>query len=337
MIDWTKGFTSQFYAAVVDPVTWGDRERIEITGGSINKESSGLMQSANITCVRYEQGLERWVRIYLVARQGGNSERVALFTGLDSSPDREINGLLETNPVQIYSVLKPADDILLSRGWYAPASFVGADLVKQLLSVSPAPILIDGVSPRLDNSIIAEDGESNLSMVHKILQAINWRLKLSGDGTIHIVPKAIKTSYALDTMEHDIVEPKITVKRDWYKCPNVFRAIEDDLIGIARDDSPDSPLSTVNRGREVWAEDTNCDLNDGESVAEYAIRRLKEEQSANTIIEYNRRFVPELDPTDLLSINFAAQNISGIYSIDSQSITLGYGAKVSEEVSKYER
>ena len=337
MIDWTKGFTSQYYVSVIDPVTWRDRERIEIVDGSITKNTTGLLQSADVTCVKYVRGLERWLRIYLIAKQNDETERVALFTGLDSSPDREINGTYETNPVQIYSVLKPADDVLLSRGWYAPAAFVGADLVKQLLSVSPAPIKISDNSPRLQSAIIAEDGETNLSMAHKILKAINWRIKLSGDGIINIVPKSDKASYRLDTMECDIVEPKITVKRDWYQCPNVFRAIEDDLIGIARDDSPDSPLSTVNRGREVWAEDTNCDLNDGESVAEYAIRRLKEEQSANTIIEYDRRFVPDIEPTDLLALNFAAQEIDGTYEIMSQSITLGHGAKVSEEVNKYER
>ena len=279
-MDWSKGYTASYYMAVVDPITWRDIKVIEITDGTIKKETNNLMQSADVTCLNYARNVEQWVRIWLTAKQGDESMHEPLFTGLAVSPDRDINGLIENNSVECYSVLKPADDVLLERGWYAPEGFKGSLIVKQLLGICPAPIVEEDFSPTLASSIIAEDGESNLSMAIKVLKSIDWQLKIAGDGTITICPKSDKTVARFDTLEMDIIEPTITVKHDWYSCPNVFRAIDEDLVGIARDDSENSPLSTVNRGREIWAEETNCDLNDNETVAEYAFRRLKEEQQS---------------------------------------------------------
>lgn len=336
-MNWNKGYSASYYMTIVDSKTWRDLERIEIIDGSIKKDVSNLMQSADVTCMRYPRNIEQWVRIWLDAKQGETSEHVALFTGLAVSPDRDINGLIETNAVECYSVLKPADDILLERGWYAPEGFKGSALVRQLLGVVPAPIVEEDFSPSLASSIIAEDGETKLSMANKILTAINWRLIIDGDGTIHICSKPSGASIIFDALEMDIIEPKIKVSYDWYDCPNIFRAIEEDLIGIARDDSEDSPLSTVNRGREIWAEEINCKLNDGESVAEYAYRRLKEEQKRETSITYDRRFVPGIEPTDIVRLHLPAQNVDGDFIIESQNIGLGFGARVSEVAELWQK
>ena len=318
----------------VDPSTWRDIKVVEILDGSVKKENGNLMESADVTCTNYPQNVEQWVRIWLDAKQGDTSEHVALFTGLAVSPEREINGLSETNSVECYSVLKPADDILLDRGWYAPEGFKGSALVRQLLAVTPAPIIEEDFSPSLASSIIAEDGETRLTMAWKILKAIDWRLKISGNGIITICSKPAQPLATFDAIKMDIIEPQLKTSYDWYDCPNVFRAIEDDLVGIARDDSANSFLSTVNRGREIWQEETNCNLSDGETVAEYAMRRLKEEQQKETTVSYNRRFIPDITPLDIVQLHLPAQKIEGIYEIQSQSIALGYGARVSEEVIK---
>ena len=105
------------------------------------------------------------------------------------------------------------------------------------------------------------------------------------------------------------------------------------MTAVARDDSEVSALSTVVRGREVWMEETNCDMNDGESIEEYALRRLKEEQARSTAISYSRRFLPDIGPGDLIKLNYPAQSLQGVYKISEQTIELGYGAKMTEEVN----
>lgn len=331
-MDWTKGFSAACRMDIVDPETWRDVEEKSIMKGSIDKTEDGLRESADIECRDFETNAEKWIRVWLYARQDGSAAREALFTGIVSSPSREISGTREVTPLECYSVLKPAKDVLLQRGWYAPSGANGAELAKSLLSVTPAPIYITGESRDLQKAIVAEDGESRLSMADKILAAVGMRLRISGMGEIEICEKA-RESIATFGAGEDVIEPSIKVEKDWFDCPNVFRAIADDVTAVARDDAIDSPLSTVNRGREVWAEETNCEMNDGESVAEYAIRRLRELQQSGEKISYERRFDPRVNVGDLLMLHYPRQGLQGIYMVKSQTIEIGLGARVSEEVA----
>ena len=334
-MDWAKGLSATYYMSIVDPVTWRDVDRIEIKGGEISRSESELVESADVDCVRYDQSSERYVRIWLNTRQeGGRSSHTALFTGLATSPNRDINGTLVTNKVQCLSVLKPAKDVLLQRGWYAPAGVSGASIVKDLLSIVPAPVRIEGNAPDLAQAVIAENGESHLSMAWKVLNAINWRIRIEGDGTVVLCPQADSVSTIFDPLSNDIIEPQITVEYDWYGCPNVFRAVMDDISAVARDDDPNSPLSTVGRGREIWMEETNCDLNVGETISQYAHRRLKEEQSIAMKVSYDRRFIPSIRVGDLIGLRIPAHKITGTFIIESHTVEIGHGARTSEDVRR---
>lgn len=329
-MDWNKGFTAACYMSVIDRDTWRDTGRIEITGGSISRSDEGLMQSARVDCVNYDQSEERWVRIWMDARQEGAAEHVALFTGLAVSPDRDINGRLTTNEVTCYSVLKPAKDVLLPRGWYAPAGANGAELAARLLDVTPAPKVVEEGSPLLQNTYIAENGESNLSMAQKILEAINWRIRIEGDGTINICRKAREVTESFDNLANDCIEPKVRASYDWFSAPNVFRAVKDGRSAVATDDSADSIFSTLSRRREIWKEESNCKLNTNESLEEYAARRLREYQNVTYSVSYDRRYHPSVMVSDLVRIHYPDQDIRGVFIIKSQSIDISRGGKTSE-------
>ncbi|OLR55032.1 hypothetical protein BHK98_02495 [Hornefia porci] len=333
-MNWKNGFSASYYGYYIDPASWREKERFEITGGTITRSEGGLKDSADIECKSYEQGKERYIRIYLDAWQNGSASHVPLFTGLATSPKQDIDGYFETGTLECYSVLKPAADVLLERGYYVPSGVNGAEVVKDLLSVSPAPIFISGASPGISKSIIAEDGETRLSMAEKVLSVIGWRMRITGNGTIEICPEAATEAAQFDPIDQDVIEPTISVDYDWYSCPNVFRAVQDDLSSVARDDSPDSPLSTVNRGREVWAEETSCDFNTGESISEYALRSLHELQSIAMTAAYDRRYHPDILVGDVVRLRYPVQGLDGLFQITSQRIELGYGAKTSEEVKK---
>jgi len=331
-MDWSKGYSSSYYMTIVDPVTWRDVDRVELVSGSVKRQADGLMESAEVTCVDYPQNVERWVRIYLDTRQEGSDAHVPLFTGLATSPGEDIEGVLRTSSVQCYSVLKPASDVNLLRGWYAPAGVSGGTIIRQLLSVTDAPVEVSENAPTLQGYIVAENGETYLTMIERVLTAINWRIRITGDGTIHVEPKSDEPVVTFDPFAVDVLETKIKVKADWFSCPNVFMAIYEDLTAIARDDSEDSPLSTVNRGREVWAVDSSCNLADNETIEEYAWRRLAEKQSIKKTAEYDRRFYPDVVPGDMIRLHYPEQNIDGAFRVTSQSIALSHAATTSETV-----
>lgn len=335
-LDWSKGFSSRYYISVVDKRSWRDISRIEITGGSIKRTIDSLRESADISCVDYSSNEEQLIRVWLDAKQDGVTSHTPLFTGLATSPDRNINGRLATNTLQCYSVFKIAQDVLLPRGWYAPSDMVGTTLINNLLSVTGAPINIatDAEPPTLKYAIIAEQGENNLSMADKILSAIDWRMKINGFGEISIEPNNMEPVNVFSSLNNDVLETSLTITYDWYSCPNVYRATVDDSSAIARDDNPNSPLSTINRGREVWVEEDSCYLNENETLADYARRRLKEAQQVNTGISYTRRFDPSVTVEDVITLNYPEQGLTGNFLVIDQSIELGYGGRTSEEVIK---
>ena len=328
-MNWNNGFTARYYMTLVDSKSWRDVERFEIISGSVSRSGGTLMEAADLTAVTIPVA-DSWVRIYLDARQEDSDARVALFTGLLSAPATSWDGTRRTYKAECYSVLKPAADVLLQRGWYAPAGMDGAQLAETLLSIGAAPVICEENAPSLNTTIVAEDGETNLSMAQKILSAIDWRIRISGSGEINICPKATETSMSFDALENDCIELSVSDNSDWFSCPNVFRAVSDNLIAIARDDDEESPLSTVSRGREIWMEETNCTLNTDEGISEYAVRRLKEEQSPSREISYNRRFFPDLYIGDMVRIHYPGQNIDSDFRITSQQIELGYGARTAE-------
>lgn len=338
-MNWKTGYTAHYYLSFVDINTWRDTKRFEVTSGAIKWELTGLRTSADIECINYKETSEKLVRVWLDTNQEGEeSSHTPLFTGYASYPDRNINGVLENESLQCYSVLLPASDIYLPRGWYAPADMDAGILIKMLLQPTKAIINIHELKNQngavLSRSVIAEKGETNLSMTEKLLEIMNWRMWIDGMGVIHIAEYDDQPVAVFDSLENDIIEPMLTEIYDWFDCPNVLRAIMDDKSAVAYDYDSDTPMSIKNRGREVWYEEDDVNLNTGENLEEYAKRRLKELQRVSRKISYDRRFLPNIYPTDVVRLNYPAQKISGLFMVTSQSVNLGFNGKTSEEVIK---
>lgn len=342
-MNWSKGYTASHYASIIDSKTWKDIRRIELKeGGSINRSSSdSLIESADIECEYVDETFfnsEKWIRIYANIVQDEGSYHGALFTGLICSPSKNINGPTIENNVQCYSVLKPAEDVLLDRGWYISAGSDAVAAIKNLLSITPAPISVDGISGKILENIVAEENETCLSMAWKLLNMMNWRIAIDGNGLMRLCSYPILSNNIVkfDAVESDSLELPVQINYDWFNCPNVFRAVSNTAIAVAKDENPESPLSIQNRGREVWKEETNCALKTNESLGEYAKRRLKEEQDASYELSYTRRYHPNVNVSDIIRLNYPAQKIIGFFRVNNQSIRLGHSISVSEDVIKME-
>ena len=329
-MNWSNGFSARYYCTVVDTQSWRDLAQFNLISGSVSKTTDSLMESADIVLSDIPSENEVWVRIWLDARQEGDGAHEALFTGLLSVPSVEWDGNRKTYNAELYSVLKPAEDILLPRGWYAPEGLDGAELAAGLLG-GFAPVEYDEDAPILGNAIVAEEGETNLTMARKIVDAIGWRIRVTGRGVIQIRPKEYDPAVSFDALGNDVLELDVTDQTDWFSCPNVFRATCNGRTSVARDDDEESPYSTVSRGREIWREDSSANLNTGESLEEYAQRRLREEQSPARVCSYTRRYCPNLLPGDAVRLHYPAQKIDGAFRIRSQQIELGYSARTAEE------
>lgn len=330
-MDFTKTYKAAFYAAFLDPVTWAEQGRLNIVSGSVSRTDSGQRATAELTVREYDEPIDRWIRIYMDCDQNGSRAHEALFTGIVSTPGSEHNGAIENVKLQAYSPLKAAEDIKLQLGWYVPAGRNGAAVIRDLLKKQPAPVEVVGTAPVLSEAIVAEQNENCLSMAEKVLASINWIMQVRGDGTI-VLKKADITS-ALDMgPQQDILETSFSKGRDWFSCPNVVFATTGTASYEARDDDPDSELSTVSRGREVQVYEENVTLSDNETIRTYAKRRLTELQARTETASYTRWYMPDVLVGDNVRLDYGV--LSGLFRIESQTITLGAAARTQEAVKR---
>lgn len=337
MIDWSKGYTAQYNAAIIDPQTWRDIDTIEITGGTIKKDASGLKQSASINCTDWPEGIELWIRVYLIASQNGETTRTAIFTGLATTPTRTIEGTLTTHGITCYSVLKAVDDIDLLPGWYAGQGANAGEVLKDLLSATPAPYAIEENAPFLTDYIVAEQNETRLTMVNKIISTIGWGIDIDGTGRIIAGPQKVNSNISFGPEGMDMIEDEsIKITQDTFSCPNVYAVTSGDNTYILKDDSLDSPYSIQNRGREVWTHETGVVMPSNENIKQYTERKLAEAQAQSMTAEYKRRYYPELNPGEIIGLRYPGKDLNGQFRIISQSIALGHAATVSEKIERAE-
>lgn len=335
-MNWNNGFSALYEIKTVDPVSWMDSGSLDLTDGTVSKSDSALIESAHLNMT--ERVRECWVRVYLKARQTGTSARVPVFTGLAVAPERDLDGRRESYPTECYSVLKPAADTLTPRGYYVPAGVIGSELAAKLLGVGPAPVEYDDGSPALLEPIVTEDSDTNLSVASKVLDAVGWRIRIEGDGRIRLCPEAREPTARYDAFDADAIEPKIIDADDWFDCPNCIRVVSGDKCVEIRDDDPDSPLSTVSRQKnrggsgEIWVQESASTIGSDESLAGYALRKLKEAQAHAREIKYSRRYNQDLTIGDIVTLHYPGQGIDGDFRITSQTITLGYAARTEERV-----
>ena len=337
-MNWNNGFSAIYELHRVDPVSWQDAGQYDFIAGNISKSPTGLMESADITMT--ESPGECWLRVYLKARQGESGAMEPLFTGLASAPQRTLDGNKVTHKVACYSVLKPIEDMLTPRGFFIAAGVPGAQAAAELLQMGPAPVTYDTPSPALTEAIVSEDKDTYLAIAQKIIDAIGWRIRINGRGEISIEPKPTEEAARFDEHENDSIEVSIPDTNDWYSAPNGIRVVSGQECVELRDDDATSELSTVSRAElrggtgEIWKQESVSSLGDDETLQMYAERKLRELQSPARKISYARRFRPDVTVGDKVRLHLPGHGIDDVFTVTSQKTTLGYNARVTEEVSK---
>ena len=330
-MNYAAGYKATYYGTLIDPSTWTETDTIYLISGTVNNTAENQRQSASFQVENFDRTREHWLRVYMDVRQNEDIAHIPIFTGVASAPREQDEGPIATNDLICYSVLEPADTPM-TIGDYIARGVNAGQAIRRLLT-TPAPVIIDPEAPALQDYIVAEDNETNLTMAQKILDAIGWQMIIHGDGTIHVRPKPTEPAITFGD-DFDIIEPNISKARDWFKTPNVLKVTAGDAVAVARDDDPDSPLSVPSRGREIIKIERDVNLGDNEGLAEYAKRRLREEQEVAESVDYTRGFVPELYVGDLIQANY--ETLQGVYEVKSQTINLTHGGQTQEQADRIE-
>lgn len=228
------------------------------------------------------------------------------------------------------SVLTPASERRFRPGSYVPKGTDGAAYCARLLrEVIAAPVSVEG-SFALGDHVVHDLGQSYLDGIWEVLDAGAFCIQIAGNGTVNIRPKPIMPALTISTSERGMLMPEIGRSYPIEDVPNVLKVYDVEQEAEARNDDPASPTSTVARGRVIEEVEESPTRKEGETLANYAIRRLAELSDVYETLDVEREHVAGIMPYSVIEANLPEAGISGTFRVMSQTIECELGMKVGE-------
>ena len=197
-------------------------------------------------------------------------------------------------------------------------------------------------TPRLNNDFVADPEDTVLVFLADLLSNDDKKFGLDEMGRILFVKNqeldALQPIWTYDDSNSSILYPEITLDRDLYGIPNVVEVVcavgtEIYTCRVVNDD-PNSPVSTVSRGREIVYRTTDPGLTGVPSekqVEEYAKQLLKELSTLEYSVSYTHAYCP-VKQGDCVLLNYSRAGINNVKAkVVSQSINCTPSCPVTEK------
>lgn len=343
MIDWTESMQQTFEYHIVDPGTWKDKKRLEnVKSASIDWDSNvDTLGSATIDIT--ESIGECYIRIYLVAIQNGVKEKFSLGTFLVQTPSSSFNGKIENVSMDAYTPLLELSEnppplgysIFKEKNIMENAYLIVRERVR-------APIVKTESDKTLYGDFIANTDDTWLTFTKDLISNAEYEFALDELGRILFSPKqdtaSLQPVWTYTDDNSSILYPELTVDHDLYKIPNVVEVVysKSGEIYSARavNDDPNSPISTVNRGREIIHRVVDPDMigdpREGQ-IQEYADKLLKEMSTLEYTISYTHGYCP-VRIRDCVRFDYSRAGFDGVKAkVISQRIKCEPGCPVTEK------
>lgn len=343
MVDWTESMQQTYEYYVVDPNTWADTKKLDnVKSCSISRDATAeTLGSATIEAT--ETVGESYIRIYLVTLQNGITEKHPLGTFLVQTPSSNFNGrirnvtmdaytplleLKEKQPPIGYSILK--DSNIMENAYLITRENVRAPVVEAVCSET------------LNGDFVATEDDTWITFNNDLIANAKYEYALDEMGRILFAPKqdlaSLQPVWTFNDDNSSILSPDIDTQHDLYGIPNVVEVIyssgKDYYYAKVVNDDPNSPISTVNRGREIKYRETKPDLVGRPTemqIQEYAERLLRELSSVEYTITYSHGYCP-VRLGDCVRLNYARAGLTDIKAkVISQSINCKPGCEVTEK------
>ena len=342
MIDWTQSMKQSFEFYVVDPLTWKDTILLDhIKTCSINRdEEVETLGSATIDSTKLLD--ECYIRAYLVVIQNGVTEKVALGTFLVQTPSTSFDGKNHDISMDAYTPLIELKEGLPPLGY---AVLKDTNIMEVAYNICRehmrAPIVKTSSSQTLYSDFIANINDTWTTFVNDLVSNAKFKLDLDEMGRVLFAPiqdvASLQHRWVFNDDNSSILYPDITDQRDLYGIPNVVEVVYSTDSGslfsrVVNNDS-NSPISTINRGREIVYRDTSPNLAGEptqEMLDEYATQLLRNLSCLEHKITYTHGYCP-IRVGDCVMLNYEKAGIRNIKAkVISQNIKCTTGCSVQE-------
>jgi hypothetical protein len=189
---------------------------------------------------------------------------------------------------------------------------------------------------------VSNTNDTWLTFISDLIGNAKYSFGLDELGRILFAPKqdtaALQPVWTYDDGNSSILYSDVTMDHDLYGIPNVVEVVYSYGAEIYQtrvvNDDPNSPISTVNRGREILHRVTNPQLSGvptERQLDEYARQVLRELSSIEYTVSYSHGYCP-VRLGDCVRLNYKRAGLNGIKArVVSQSITCDASCKVSEK------
>lgn len=342
MVDWTKSMDQTFEYYEVDPNTWKDIKLLtNVKSSTINRdEETETLGSATIDVTDLVG--ECYIRIYLITIQNGVKERHPLGTFLVQTPSSSFDGKTKNVSMDAYTPLLELKENPAPLGYsLLKGDNIMSEAYKIVRENCRAPVVETTSDKVLLSNFVANADDKWLKYVSDLIAQAKFKFYLDDEGRILFAPKQkvdeLQPVWTFNDGNSSILYPELTLTHDLYGIPNVVEVIcstgtELHYARVVNDD-PNSPTSTVRRGREIIYRDTKPELPDyptREQIDEYAENTLKSLSSVEYKISYSHGYCP-VRIGDCVRLNYEKAGLIDVKAkIISQSIKCEPGCPVSE-------
>ena len=340
---WTESMQQTFEYYTVDPNTWKDVKKLDnVKSCTINRDSEvETLGSATIDVT--ESVGESYIRVYLITIQNGLTEKYPLGTFLVQTPSSSFNGRIRNVSMDVYTPLLELKENQPPIGY---SILKGANIMENAYLITRenvrAPVVKTECSETLNGDFVANTEDTYMTFNKDLISNAKHEYALDEMGRVLFAPKqdiaSLQPVWTYDDSNSSILHPDIDMKHDLYGIPNVVEVIyssgKNYYYKRVVNDDVNSPISTVNRGREIVYRETNPDLIGTPTemqIEEYATNLLRELSSVEYTITYTHGYCP-VRLGDCVRLNYSLAGLNGIKAkVISQQIKCKPGCEVTEK------
>ncbi len=343
MPNWLSSMQQTFEYYVVDPGTWKDvRPLNNVKSSTINRDSEAeTLGSATIDIT--ESVGECYIRIYLVTIQNGIKERHPLGTFLVQTPSSGFDGKIREVSMDAYTPLLELKENPPPIGYYiAKDSNIMENAYMLVRNHLRAPVVKTTDSETLFYDFVADTNDTWLTFTRDLIANAKYEFALDEMGRILFSPKqdtaSLQPVWTYTDDNSSILYPDFSMDHDLYGIPNVVEVIysggKSPYYAKVVNDDPNSPISTVNRGREIIHRVTDLSMIGNPTtnqIDNYAVKLLSELSTLEYTVSYTHGYCP-VRIGDCVRLDYARAGITGVKAkVISQSIQCEPGCPVQEK------
>lgn len=343
MIDWTASMQRTFEYYTVDPGTWKDVKKLDTVKSCTITRDSDTETLGSATFEMTETLGECYIRVYLIAIQNGVTEKHPLGTFLVQTPSSSFDGKVRSVSMDAYTPLLELKESPPPLGYYVEKDTNILNIAGRLAQEhARAPVVTSNGETTLKYDFIAETDETWLAFLSALIANAKCTFALDELGRILFSPyqdtASLQPVWTYDDGNSSILYADVSMDHDLFGIPNVVEVVysngADSYYGKAVNDDPNSPISTINRGREIVTRDTNPDLvgNSSEGqIQEYAEQLLRDLSTVEYTISYTHGYCP-VRLSDCVRFNYNRAGMTDIKAkVISQTIKCEPDCPVTEK------